>query len=309
MLKTTMNDQLWLVTQPDHGQLAGDLAARWGNDAFRPLGGYAPVPDPARLRDEAIFAIAQHDNGWFEWEADPGLSDSDRLPVDLSDMVRDQEDGMNRWRLGLRRFPRAPYANLLISEHPRMMYELRRTKSPAAESIHPLFWKERPEPLLPGSVEAVGRFIDELLGLQAGWKADLAADPRTRDWLEPGVLRPHARMLQVLDGLSLALTSSLIPAARGSSLGLGRDAFELREVPRTGWDDRVTIDVRPVAANFLVLDPFPFDLDPLPVRVPVRVFDADGAARDSYRSRWHASPPRLLEYWLGSSARAFDRIR
>lgn len=304
-----MKNQIWMVTQPDHSQLAGALAAHWGNYNFQPLGNLSTVRNPSLLREQAVFAVAHHDNGWIEWEAEPKLSDSDHLPVDLADMVRDQEDGMNRWRIGLRRFPNAPYANLLISEHPRMMYGIRKTANSEPSDIHPLFWKERPEPLLPGSEEVVNAFLDELLELQSGWKASIAADPETRDWIEPQVLRPHARMLQICDGLSLALTSSLIPARDGVSRGLGQDTFELREVPKTNWDDRVTIEVRPAAPKCIVLDPYPFALDPLPIRVPARVFDADDQNAAIHQVRWHSTPPTMLEYWLGSSPASFDQIR
>ena len=302
-----MNNQSWLVTQPDHGQLAGALAAHWGNDTFQPLGNLSAVRNPSRLREQAVFAVAHHDNGWFEWEAEPKLSHSDQLPLDLSEMVRDQQDGMNRWRIGLRRFPNAAYANLLMSEHPRLMYGIRKTSNPEESDIHPLFWRERPEPLLPGSEESVDAFIDELLDMQSVWKRTLAADPETRDWIEAQTLKPHARMLQILDGLSLALTSSLIPAAAGENLGLGQDVFELREVPRTNWEDRVTINVRPAATNCVALDPYPFTLDPLPVCVPARVFDANDERATSHQERWFSRPPTLLKYWLGSAPASFDR--
>jgi len=309
MLKTKMNNQFWLVTQPDHSQLAGALAAHWGNHSFQPLGSLSSVRNPSRLREQAVFAVAHHDNGWFEWEAEPKLSDSDHLPVDLAEMVRDQQDGMHRWRIGLRRFPDAPYANLLISEHPRMMYGMRKTANPESNVIHPLFWKERPEPLLPGSENSVDAFLEELLEMQAAWKATLAANADTRDWIEPQTLKPHARMLQILDGLSLALTSSLIPARNGENRGLGRDVFELREVPKTSWEDRVTIEVRPAAPNCIVLDPYPFALDPLPVRVPTRVFDTDDQRATPHQARWYSTPPTLLEYWIGSSPASFERFR
>ncbi len=309
MLKTKTNDQFWLVTQPDHGQLAGALAAHWGNDSFQPLGNLSSVRNPSRLREQAVFAVAHHDNGWFEWEAEPKLSDSDRLPVDLADMVRDQQDGMNRWRIGLRRFPDAPYANLLISEHPRMMYGIHQMAGPEPGDIHPLFWKDRPEPLLPGSGESVKAFLAELHELQSAWKARIAADPETRDWIEPQTLKPHARMLQICDGLSLALTSSLIPARDGASRGLGQDVFELREVPKTSWEDRVTIEVRPAAPKCVVLDPYPFAFDPLPVRVPARGFHADDQNPATHQVRWYSTPPTMLEYWLGSSPLSFAQLR
>ncbi len=301
MLKTKKDNQFWLVTQPDHGQLAGTFAAHWGNQRFHRLGEFSSVANPSRLRSQAIFAIAQHDNGWIEWEAEPKLSKDDRLPADLSEMVRDQQDGMDRWRIGLHRFPDAPYANLLISQHPRLLYGIRKTENPEPVDIHPLFWKERPEPLLPGSEEMADAFLDELLGLQQGWRKTLAADEETRTWIDPETLNPHARMLQVLDGLSLGFTSSLIPARSGENRGLGQDTYELREVPRTSWDDRVTIEVRSVSENRVVLDPYPFDLDPLVVRVPVKVFDADAPAEESFQTRWYSLSPELLEFRIGSS--------
>ena len=308
MLKTQRNHQFWLVTQPDHGHLAGTFAAHWGNKDFYRLGEYSPVANASDLRSAAVFAIAQHDNGWFEWEAEPKLSDSDHLPADLSEMVRDQEDGMNRWRIGLRRFPEAVYANLLISEHPRLLYGIRKTLNPEPVDVHPLFWKERPEPLLPGSEEVVDAFLEELRERQSGWKEILAADGETRRWIGPETLKPHVRMLQILDGLSLGLTSSLIPACSGPSRGLGQDKFDLREVPRTGWDDRVTIKVRPTSENRIVLDPYPFDLDPLPVSVPIRKFDSGENCDEPFQTRWYATEPVMLKFQMGSSTSVFQSL-
>jgi hypothetical protein len=303
MLKTKKNNQFWLVTQPDHGQLAGTFAAHWGNGRFHRLGEYSEVANPSRLRAETIFAIAQHDNGWMEWEAQPKLSNGDDLPADLAEMVRDQEDGMNRWRIGLRRYPDQRFANLLISEHPRLMYGIRKGENPDPAEIHPLFWKERPEPLLPGNQDRADAFLEELQTLQAGWKETLGANEETRAWLAPETLKPHVRMLQILDGLSLGLTSALIPALSGPSRGLGQDAFELREVPRTSWDDRVTIEFQPASGNRVELDPFPFDVDPLLVRVPVRVFDVEdaNASGEHFQTRWYAKEPEFLEFQIGSS--------
>ena len=34
MLKTVQHGRMWLVAQPDHAEVAGYLAAHWGNDDF-----------------------------------------------------------------------------------------------------------------------------------------------------------------------------------------------------------------------------------------------------------------------------------
>ena len=71
MLKCQVGSELWCIAQPDHAAVSGYLAAHWGNDEFARPGSFAPFPEPERLRAETIFAIAEHDNGWWEWEADP----------------------------------------------------------------------------------------------------------------------------------------------------------------------------------------------------------------------------------------------
>ena len=157
MLKTIKDGKLWMVTQPDHGQLAGYLAAHWGGHAdFNRPGYYASV-NQQRLRDETIFAIAQHDNGWWEWEAAPDLSAADGMPLDLAEVLQDQAAGMSRWRQGLSRFNHSPYANLLISSHAYWIYAIRALSNPDPAFTHPLFWKGSPEKLYPGSREELGR--------------------------------------------------------------------------------------------------------------------------------------------------------
>jgi len=48
MLKTLRQGQMWLVTQPDHAQVSGYLAAHWGNDDFARPGYFASSPDSER---------------------------------------------------------------------------------------------------------------------------------------------------------------------------------------------------------------------------------------------------------------------
>ena len=65
-----------------------------------------------------MLAIAEHDNGWWEWEAIPERGDLDDLPLDLADVPKNQQDGMHRWRLRIPRFSEEhPYVSLLISFH------------------------------------------------------------------------------------------------------------------------------------------------------------------------------------------------
>ena len=89
MLKTKRGSQVWLITQPAHAELAGKMAAHWGNEEFAVPGHFAASVDPERLRREVVLAVAEHDNGWWEWEADPPLSVEDGLPQDLVPLIFD----------------------------------------------------------------------------------------------------------------------------------------------------------------------------------------------------------------------------
>ena len=195
MLKTKQDNKLWMVSQPDHSQLAGFFAAHWGNSLFAQPGSFAtpvPVADPARLRDETVLAIAEHDNGWWEWEAIPDLSADDGFPANLGEVLTNQQAGMERWRIGLKRFARNPMVNLLISSHAYALY-----------------------------------------------------------------------------------------AARA-------------------WTDRVTITVTPLGGRRVKFDPYPFDIDPLPVMLPARIVELPAEKPANFQTWWHARVPQRVEFTMVS---------
>ena len=274
MLKTLRDKKMWLVSQPDHAELAGFLAANWGNDAFARPGQFASADDPERLRAETVLAIAQHDNGWWEWEATPELSEVDGLPLGLAEVLKNRQDAMNRWRLGIPRFSRDhPYVSLLISFHAYWLYAHGCQTDPDPAFAHPLFWKGSSTYLMGEDLEIARGFVSEIKEMQDALIARLRKDRTCAAWIDTEHLNPHARLLTLLDGLSLSLCSALIPPRIGTAKGLGDDEFDLLEVPRRSWEDRVTIEVKPATERRIVCEPYPFGVDPLPVVVPARILD------------------------------------
>ncbi len=308
MLKTLQDGKLWLVSQPDHSEIAGYFAAHWGNAVFARPGSFAgptPVADPERLRSESVLAIAEHDNGWWEWEAMPDLAADDGLPAGLGEVLRNQQAGMDRWRFGLRRFPKNPLVNLLISSHAYALYAARAHAHPDPAFTHPLFWKGAPDKLYPGTAEAPLAFMAELEKMQQGWIEELRRDPATEAWLEPATLSPLKRLLQLCDGISLWLCSALIPAVSGASRGIGEDAIELHGVPRRAWTDRATIRVTPLGERRVRFHPYPFDIDPLPVLMPARVIELRAELPTNlqpahFQAWWHARQTRAVEFAIVS---------
>ena len=297
MLKTQRQEQMWFVTQPDHAQVSGYLAGHWGNDDFARPGYFARSPDPERLRAETIFGIAEHDNGWWEWDASPELADLDGLPLGLAEVLKNQQEGMKRWRLGVRRFSSGhPYASLLISFHAYWLYagKIQADQDPAF--AHPLFSKVAPGELLPGNLDEARAFVAEIRGLQDDWTEDLRRDPACTSWVEEEHLHPNVRLLQLADGLSLSLCSALIPPRTGEARGLGDDEFTLLEVPRRNWEDRVSIALKPLGDRRIACDPYPFDKDPLPLVVRARIFDLPADDVTQFPTWWHSQSSQLIRF-------------
>ena len=282
MLKRRVGNELWLITQPDHAVVSGYLAAHWGNREFARPGYFASAPDPEGLRAETVLAIAEHDNGWWEWEADPELDPADGLPLGLLDLG--QHQGMERWRLGVPRFVEThPYVSLLISFHAYWLYAPRCEPHPDAAFFHPLFGDPENAPSLEGEeLRRAQGFVAEQREIQERLTAWLREAPDWSAAVRPENLMPHVRLLQLADALSLAL-------------GFGGDkALSLKGIPRQSWDDRVTLELTPGEARRIVCRPYPFDLDPLPVALRARVLAWPVGQPVHFQSWWQS----LERHWI-----------
>jgi hypothetical protein len=288
MLKRPVGNELWLISQPDHAAASGYLAAHWGNDDFTRPGYFGPSPDPERLRAETVLAIAEHDNGWWEWEADPELHPDDGLPLGLLDLS--QQQGMERWHLGVPRFvERHPYVSLLISFHAYWLYAPRCEPHPDRAFLHPLFSVPAGGPALEGEeLERTQRFVVEQREIQERLIAWLREDATWSAAVRPEHLNPHVRLLQLADALSLALC-------------LGGDAaLRLEGIPRRNWNDRVTLELSPGERGRIVCQPYPFDADPLPVALRGRVLSLPVKRPIHFQSWWQSLPRQWIRFEYGS---------
>lgn len=294
MLKTRVGDEIRLVQQPDHARVSGYLAAHWGGaNGFARPGQYPGAADPDRWREEVVLAIAEHDNGWWEWEAMPVLDEHDGLPIGLAEVARGSpEDGFRRWRLGVPRLAeRHPYAALLVSLHAYWLYAF------AFEDLanegddawrHPLFGGRDNAMNLVIDRATTRAFIVEQRRTRAELEARLERDPVFAQALRHEHLIPHFRLLQLLDSLSLLLAFD------------ERGERTLLDVPRASWQDRTTMSVRRESEHRFVCDPYPFDMQPLAVPMPARVMAAE-AGRPVPRpslTRLHAAPLQTIPFEL-----------
>ena len=275
MLKTRFNDSIRLVTQPNHAVVAGYMASHWGNEEFTKLGFYDNCSDPEKLAAETIFGIAEHDNGWWEWEASPPSSESDKLPLGLTAVIQNPTEATQRWRIGTARFEDShPYASLLMNFHAYRLYNVVQEDE---SSIHPLSGDKKS--ISNANSLQVTSLIETLQNQQERLKRRLdSLGGWHKDAIRPEILLSHARMIQMLDALSLYLCSDLIPPVSGKAKGLGRDEIELNYIPRKNWADKVKLHITPHDDGTLVCDPYPFDENNLVV--PIVVTDVENVSQN-----------------------------
>jgi len=293
MLKQRVGDELWLVSQPDHAAVSGYLAAHWGNGEFARPGYFDAAPDAERLREETVLAISEHDNGWWEWEADPELDPADGLPLGLLELS--QQQGLQRWHLGVPRLvEKHPFVSLLISFHAYWLFAPRCEPHADAAFFHPLFGDPSSAPLPAADLERAKRFVAEQREIQERLIAWLREDAIWSAAVRPEHLMPHVRLLQLGDALSLALCFG------------GDKALKLEGIPRRSWGDRVTLELVPGAARRIVCRPYPFDLDPLPVSIRGCVLPWPPERPEHFQSWWQSLPRQWIrfEYCSGTEPRA-----
>ena len=115
MIVVDQRGDLRVVGQSDHARLAAEVLSLWRADG---------LPDHAR-RDELLFAVREHDNGWRETDAAPHVDLETGRPhtfLDLPDRHR-----MELWDRGTSRFAADhPYSAVLITRHALALLENRR---------------------------------------------------------------------------------------------------------------------------------------------------------------------------------------
>jgi hypothetical protein len=102
-------DTIQLITQPDHAQLAGRL--------MEPC-----VPLASRARRAAILlAIREHDNGWAEEDAAPGVHAANGRVVDFVTAPLSVRHSV--WPRAVARLAGDPWAAALVAQHAITVYD------------------------------------------------------------------------------------------------------------------------------------------------------------------------------------------
>lgn len=231
IIRPHAEDKLLCINQTSHGLMAAEFCRHWGNRDFAAPTPYAPV----------MAGIAQHDNGWYEWELAPQLR-PDGAPMDFLHGPPPAEK-LALWQLGVERAAaQHPYAGLLVGWHASLLY---------LDGI---------DRITGGELLAVKGFISgqELRIAQAAYT--FAADAVLGPALRPAVIEAHTRLLQFGDNASLQVC---MPWARERTLRRCPVDFQgaYAEIRMT-WDDQT-----------IRFAPWPFGVDEFSVSIHGRLLD------------------------------------
>jgi hypothetical protein len=277
MLVSRRDGKLTLVTQSDHGRLAGALAERWGNDDFA----------ACALQETLVYTAAHHDDGWMPLDEVPTWQPDEQRPahfleVPLPTVVEAYTRGVDAM------YEASPLAGSIESMHFTGFYRARWGMDDAPHVDHPA---------VPDVVEAEEE--RRARGIRDSWPTDRARSDFERDvW--------HAyEVLQVLDLLSLCLC--LVDLSRESQAEtqvMARTLFSIDQepsrriilrAPRSNEGDRVDLTVSVAAAEVVTVDPFPFSEREIAVEVPARLLEATryGSAEEAAEA-YHAASVHTL---------------
>jgi len=242
MLISTREHSLHLVSQGEHGRVAGAMAAAWGNEQF------PPSIVPASL----TIAATRHDDGWRALDEAPLINAEEGRPahfleVPISESAGPYGEGVDAI------YEQDPRAGVLASMHRSGLWSSRWGIQDSAPVAHPL--AREVVAYEEGRIAAASRSLWEAHGgLRSSFQAELWRDYET---------------LQALDLLSLALslldTSALSDASVSAPL-MSSTLRPLRQppgarviecVPAAGGR-HVDLRLEVIEPGRVAIDPFPF---------------------------------------------------
>jgi hypothetical protein len=241
-----------LIAQIDHARLAARLAEHWGAGSFAPL-----VP-----REELLWAIAHHDDGWREWDLAPQVDPVAGVPRAFTEMEID--DSLAIWSASIDGAAQA--GNLqgyVVAGH--FCALARRAAA----------WRKA-DPAWPRA----DAFITGYEGRMAAWLADWQKENRSAN--TPEIARRALAQLQFFDSLSLWFCCAE---------ATGPDTVETPDGPE--------LTLAPEGSQLVRLWGWPLAVDHLELEIPGRIVPAErygssqllaAASSEGVLLRWQLRP-------------------
>jgi len=259
MISTEYRNYYRMITQPDHADLSGQFAAKWGNEDFL-------KPEPYL---NFVTMAGVHDNGWWDWDIRPKI-DAEGKPMNFYQIDRQEwADGNAK---GIDNYaPHDTYGSLILNMHFTGLPQQRYGTEPSMKTR-----KDDPE---------IAKFIEVREADATRLKTQLTVSPKFREYVSQEKLWHNYLLQQVMDRLSLYFCCNY-PLMESI----------LDPVPTT-WGKTTKIAIAPSAENGVTMSPCPFSEDPLPVNVRVRLVPKRRYRDDDdLRLEFLNAPRKLVEF-------------
>jgi len=229
----------FVCTMAEHNALCGQFARAFGNDTFEAL-------DPF---EEMVYVVSHHDYGWNDWDAKPAL-DASGFPAGIGGTPGRESVESNRKSPEINE-RRHAFCGLLSSMHSWGLFNDRyglssfRVRKGGSLSV----------PLPKDYQEGAQSFLEGEKARQKRLRDQLAADPKTKPWVEESKLFQSYKQLQFFDTLALYFN------LRHDSQR-GEEVYS--HVPKNAKED-ASVTVRNRGNGTYSFAPFPFKGDKLEV--------------------------------------------
>ena len=224
MIRRPYHDGWVLIRQRDHAALSGALMARWGNTTF-----FSPTP-----REEVVFGIAEHDNGWDDWDRVPEIHIETGYPLQFTELTSDAYSTI--WRRGVNHHRKThPYASLLIALHTLYLARSRLERLRGEEGG-----------LSGEEIARLEAFVAEIEKVRVALTDELYARGGGKSDRLEAEIRANFRLLQIGDLVSLKFCSGF------------SELFTIDLVPTQIMEDSHSVTFAPVTDDTFALSPYPF---------------------------------------------------
>jgi hypothetical protein len=277
MLVTRRHGELWLITHPEHGRVAGELCRRWGNDLFQ---------TPAQ-HEALVLAATHHDDGWYELDGRPSFNSEEGRPAHFLELPLEVTVGP--YGRGVDSvYARDRHAGALASMHWAGLYHTRFGLHGGEPVRHPL------------AVEVVAEQDHRRsAALREAWGGrGLRSDFEHQTWYA-------YELLQALDLMSLALglVDTSVPAVNEpvpvpstlARIDQPGGARSIPAVPVAPGGPYIELTLRIPSPGVVSLDPYPFSEPSFELEVSARRVEDRryASAEDAVRAYGDAQPEAI----------------
>jgi hypothetical protein len=255
-------DAWQVVLQPDHGDLAGQLAEEWGNERFGTSSHHASL----------ALAATRHDDGWSVWERWPQLAEGGKpmqfLDVQIASHLAFYVAAITDVT------EQDPYAGLMVAMHGAGLYRERYATQPGLRNK----WADLHR-------DEIETFVDSVESTYPARIGDVGIDENER-WTS-------YKLLQVYDRLALYF-SGLFEVQMG-------DLHEIAPTPVDYAGEETTIRIAPLSPfapyspTHVRLDPFPFHSSPARFTLVRRLVPKRAWTSSEFRESFRSMPAERLE--------------